>query len=447
MTEISRENDHVPGSPAASGELWRTFGKIGLLSFGGPAGQIALMHQVLVEEKKWLDEKRFLHAMNFCMLLPGPEAMQLATYCGWLLRGVAGGILAGLLFILPGLLVLLILSATYASAGDVPVVQSIFFGLKAAVLAIVVQALVRLSRRTITHWAGATLALFAFACLFFLQLPFPAVIFSALLIGYAIPAMFHASIADDPETVVNHRSARAATIRRHTISVALWAVIFWGVPLLVLRFLPGITPIYADQALFFSKAAMVTFGGAYAVLTYVGQQAVEIYQWLTPGEMLAGLGLAETTPGPLILVLVFVGFMGGYRAAEDALLSGLGGGLVAAFFTFVPCFIWIFLGAPFMERLRGNQRLAGALAAITAAVVGVIGNLSLWFAFNVLFSEIFTVTLGPASVDLPIWTSLNFWALVLAVTAGLLLFFKWSLFIVLAVNVAVAALIGAAGLL
>lgn len=406
-------------------ELIRTFGKIGILSFGGPAGQIALMHRVLVEEKGWLDEKRFLHALNFCMLLPGPEAMQLATYCGWLLRGVKGGLIAGWLFVLPGVAVLLTLSALYATLGDVPIIEGLLFGLKAAVLAIVFQALVRVSQKALKNTASHVIAFAAFIGLAELQLPFPLVILIAGLTGYFL-------LAKGEEQVVEPPKADAAP---HVIRTLAWGMLLWGAPLLLLFFALGGASVYFQEALFFSKAAMVTFGGAYAVLAYVAQQAVEVYDWLKPDEMLTGLGLAETTPGPLVLVLVFVGFMGAFRdpGMLDPLLAGLFGGLVTVWMTFIPCFIWIFLGAPFMERLRGNARLSGALSAIAAAVVGVIASLAVWFAVHVLFGNVGEIEFGPATIGWPVWASADWGALVIAALAGLLLWRGYGLFQVLGV--------------
>jgi chromate transporter len=390
-------------------ELFHTFGRIGLLSFGGPAGQIALMHRILVDEKQWLDEKRFLHALNFCMLLPGPEAMQLATYAGWLLRGVWGGLLAGLLFVIPGSLVLLGLSVLYVKLGDVPIVEGLLFGLKAAVLAIVVQALIKVSKRALKGWQSYLVAALALVMLAVFHMPFPLVILLAGLVGLALPEVFGDT---------RHVPVQAPVVRpyAHVAKVLVGAGIFWLLPVAVLYYTLGRGNVFVDEALFFSKAAVVTFGGAYAVLAYVGQQAVEIFGWLKPDEMLTGLGLAETTPGPLILVLVFVGFVGAFRDSGvlDPLLAGALGALVTLWVTFVPCFIWIFLGAPFVEVLRGDRYLAGALAAITAAVVGVIANLSLWFAVHVLFGEVARVDLFGGGMDMPVLASFDIRAVLIA---------------------------------
>lgn len=378
------------------GEAVRTFGRIGLLSFGGPAGQIALMHKVLVEEKKWLDEKRFLHALNFCMLLPGPEAMQLATWCGWTMHGVRGGIAAGTLFVLPGFLVMVGLSAAYALLGETPLVGGLMFGLKAAVLAVVLEALSRVSKRALKGGASFAVAVLAFVAIAVLRLPFPLVIGLAALAGYLLRDRF----AVPAQAVV---AAPLAKPLRHLAIVAFAGVLLWGLPLLALLAWFGRGHVLAEEGLYFSKAAVVTFGGAYAVLAYVAQQAVEVYGWLSGPDMVTGLGLAETTPGPLILVLVFVGFLGAFHApgALDPAIAGLAGATVAVWMTFVPCFLWVFAGAPFIEQLRGNRALAGALAAITAAVVGVIANLSIWFGLQVLFGELGDWQAGPLHVWMP----------------------------------------------
>ena len=407
------QQEETISTAATLGELVRTFGKIGVLSFGGPAGQIALMHRMLVEEKGWLDERRFLHALNFCMLLPGPEAMQLATYSGWLLRGIPGGLIAGLLFVLPGALVLTALSAIYVYFGEIPYVEGALFGLKAAVLAIVVQALVKVSGRALKGSVHYLLALTALVALMVFSIPFPVVILCAAVAGAALPAVF-------AEQTEEAKERQAPISLKGSIAVLSAGLAFWFLPVFVLYqvFGPG---TFFDQAVFFSKAAVVTFGGAYAVLAYVGQQAVEIYHWLMPEEMLAGLGLAETTPGPLILVLVFVGFVGAFRDSGglDPLTGGLLGALITLWVTFVPCFIWIFLGAPFMERLRANPLLAGALAAITAAVTGVMANLAIWFGFHVLFGEVNRISLGVMSMDLPVPDSVDLAAFAIALLAGL----------------------------
>jgi chromate transporter len=393
--------------------LW---GKIGVLSFGGPAGQIALMHRLLVEERRWIAPGPFLHALNFCMLLPGPEAMQLATYVGWRLHGTAGGLAAGLLFVLPGAVVVLALSIAYAFYGQVPLVEAAFLGVKAAVLVIVVEALVRVARRALRGLYDVAIAAAAFAAIFFFAAPFPLIIAAAALLGWlqalAAPAPSAPPMASLPPV----------PLTRTVKTAALWLAIWIG-PLLVMAALFGRTHVTTDVALFFSKLAVVTFGGAYSVLAYMAQQAVETYGWLSAGEMLDGLGLAETTPGPLILVTEFVGFLAGYRhGGEPQLAFGLLAAAITLWATFAPCFLWIFTGAPYVERLSASPRLAGALAGVTAAVVGVILNLSLWFALHVLFGKVTAERHGPLQLWTPDWATLNVEALLLAILAAALLF-------------------------
>lgn len=407
-------------------EATKIYAKIGLLSFGGPAGQIALMHRLIVDEKKWLEEKQFLHALNFCMLLPGPEAMQLATYCGWLLHGIKGGLIAGLLFIVPGVLVLLGLSTLYVTLGNVPIVEGLLFGLKAAVLVIVAQALVKVAKRALKGWHSYGLAIAGFIALAFFSLPFPLVVLSAGLVGFLAPRFF---------TLDTHQkeSKSPANSLIYICYILFGAILFWVLPVAFLYVWLGDSSVYFQEALFFSKASLVTFGGAYAVLAYVGQQAVEVYGWLQPDEMLTGLGLAETTPGPLVLVLVFVGFVGAFRDALtstgiDPLMAGTLGALITVWVTFVPCFVWIFLGAPFIEKLRGNQKLSGALAAITAAVVGVIANLSVWFSIHVLFAKVNVFSNGIISAEIPELLSLDWRAVLIAIVCGILAWRNVGLF-------------------
>ena len=391
------------------------FWTVGLLSFGGPAGQIAVMHRVFVEERGWLDEERFLHALNYCMVLPGPEAMQLATYVGWLRHGWRGGVLAGLAFVLPGLAMILALSALVFAYGDVPLVAGLLFGVKAAVLAIVLEALLKVSRRALKGPAALAVAATAFVAIAFLDVPFPLIVLGAALFGalrYGVTGERIAVSAPRPASSLTGASFR---------TLAVWGSL-WALPAVALFAAFGPDGTLPRMAAFFSQAAIVTFGGAYAVLAYVAQAAVETYGWLLPGEMVTGLGLAETTLGPLVLVLVFVGFMGGARAGGDEWLSGgLAGGLVAAWFTFVPCFFWVFLGAPYMERLREVRWLAAALAAVTAAVVGVIANLGLWFALRVLFGEPGEARFGPFSLPVPDLGALDPGALGIAVAASVAL--------------------------
>lgn len=393
--------------------------RIGLLSFGGPAGQIALMHRIIVDEKQWLSEARFLHALNYCMLLPGPEAQQLATYIGWLLHGVKGGIVAGLLFILPGALAILAFSWLYVLLGNVTAVEGLFFGLKAAVLAIVVQALIRIGRRALQGLLKPLLACAAFLALFAFGLPFPLVVLGAGLLGYAGARWFNPA-NPQPE----HTPAMDATVRTGTRQAAIICALLWLITVGGLYAALGTHNVFTQIAGFFSKMAMVTFGGAYAVLSYVAQQGVETYGWLQPGEMLDGLGLAETTPGPLILVTQFVGFLAAFRDAglEPRLLAATLGALLTTWVTFLPCFFWIFAGAPYVEKLRGHRALSAALSAITAAVVGVIANLALWFAINAIFERQTHYTHYGLDISLPVIGSLNLPMLALSVLAFVLVF-------------------------
>lgn len=408
-------------SPTFS-ELVSAFARIGLMSFGGPAAQIALMHKICVEEKRWINEDRYLHALNYCMLLPGPEAQQLATYIGWLLHGVRGGIVAGLLFVLPGLAVILCLSPLYALYQDTGLVAGLFFGLKAAVLAIVVEAVIRIGKRALKTGFHRGLAAAAFISLFFFSLPFPLVVLAAAAIG-----LVHArGVPSAAGEIVEDVRARPPLLRQ--LAALLFWIAIWLAPLPILWLTLPETALPEIQS-FFSKMALVTFGGAYAVLAYVAQVAVDHYAWLKPGEMLDGLALAETTPGPLVLVLSYVGFLAGFRqsGALDPLVGGLLGGLIAAWATFIPSFIWIFAGAPYIERLRGNRMLSAALSAITAAVVGVILNLAVWFALHVVFTRVEPVdlvNLGPLtlSVPQPVWSSLDWQALVIAVISAVMIF-------------------------
>ena len=394
--------------------LW---GKIGLLSFGGPAGQIALMHRLIVDERRWISEQRFLHALNFCMLLPGPEAMQLASYIGWRLHGTIGGLAAGLLFVLPGAAIVLALTIAYAYFGKVPLVEGAFLGIKAAVLVIVIEALFRVAKRALRGPYDLAIAAGAFIAIFFFAVPFPLIIAAAAVIGF-----LQASAAPHRAPAASPASLEAVPLSRTIATIALWLAI-WIVPLLAAAAIFGRGHVTTDISLFFSKLAVVTFGGAYSVLAYMAQQAVETYGWLTAGEMLDGLGLAETTPGPLILVTEFVGFLAGFRqGGEPKLAFGLLGATLTLWATFAPCFLWIFAGAPYVERLSANPRLAGALAGVTAAVVGVILNLSLWFALHVLFGSVTETWLGPLQLWTPDLATLNVEAIVLAILAAILIF-------------------------
>src|SRR6056297_4156755 len=370
------------------GDLFRVFGRIGLLSFGGPAAQIALMHTELVDRHKWLNENQFLGALSFCMLLPGPEAMQLATYAGWRLRGTLGGLIAGGLFVLPGAMVILVLAMGYAAYGQVPVIQALFMGIKAAVVVIVLQALLSLSRRALKGWDSWALAGLGFVAMFFFSVPFPAIIATAALWGFVIR---NGNVENPPEeSIPKHYFSTTKT-------VSLWLAI-WGFPILI-SWAYG-NEFLTDIAVFFSKLAVVTFGGAYAVLAYMTQEVVQDQGWLTLPQMMDGLGLAETTPGPLILVTEFVGFLAGF--GEGGLPLALAASVATLWVTFVPCFLWIFAGAPYLDWITSRPRLKGALSAVTAAVVGVILNLSIWFAAHVFFRTVDSARFGPFETIAPV---------------------------------------------
>jgi chromate transporter len=443
-------------------EAFKVWLRIALLSFGGPAGQIAVMHRILVDEKRWVSESRFLHALNYCMLLPGPEAQQLATYIGWLMHRTKGGLMAGGLFILPGAICIMALSWIYAAFGNVGIVAALFFGLKAAVLAIVLQAVVRVGSRALKNNVMRALAAVAFLAIFFLDVPFPAIVFGAGLIGYAGGKAGFAALSvggghgtagnGDGDSLLGEEMPAHArpSVRQSLLAASIW-LLLWLTPVAILLLALGADNVFSQIAVFFSKMAMVTFGGAYAVLAYVAQQAVEHYAWLKPGEMLDGLGMAETTPGPLIMVLQFVGFMAAFRAPGtlSPLLAGTLGGLLATWVTFTPCFLWIFLGAPFVETLRGNKALSAALAAITAAVVGVILNLAVWFAIHTMFREVRPLHLfGGVGFDAPVLASVNLWAVALSAAALLAVFrFKVGMLQTLAACAAAGALLHVAGLI
>jgi chromate transporter len=413
-------------------EAQAAFTKIGLLSFGGPAAQIALMHKVIVDEKKWLSEREYLDALGFCMLLPGPEAMQLATYAGWKLHGLRGGLMAGLLFVIPGALVVLALSMIYVAFGKVPIVEALFLGVKAAVLVIVIEALLRVAKRALSkseHWIIAALS---FVAIFFFDAPFPLIVLIAALFGFlrAVGNSTSASPQSRPPLI---ESLTAVFWRLWSTlkTIAIWLVI-WIAPLLVMGTILGQKHVLTQMAWFFSKLAVVTFGGAYAVLAYMGQDVVQAYGWLTAGEMMDGLGLAETTPGPLILVTEFVGFVAAFKQGGWAM--GAGGALVALWATFAPCFLWIFAGAPYIAWLGTQPRLKGALTAIMAAVVGVILNLAVWFALHVIFAKVDLNIVGWLKLWTPTPTSLDWRVVVLGVVSGVLLLWRhWSVPAVLGV--------------
>lgn len=427
MSETGQPDADATSHPSFA-EATRVWATIGLLSFGGPAGQIALMHRILVDERRWISEPRFLHALNFCMLLPGPEAQQLATYVGWLLHGTRGGVVAGTLFVLPGLAVILGLSTLYAVYQDTGWLEGIFFGLKAAVLAIVIDAVIRIGRRALKSRFAVILAAIAFVAIFVFGVPFPVIVILAGLAGYLRARMAQGegtAVAEgEPKALEPDRLYHSETTRSGAIRViATWGAL-WAAPIVGFALLGGWESIYPRLALFFSWLAVVTFGGAYAVLAYVADAAVSSFGWLSAGEMLDGLAMAETTPGPLIIVLSYVGYIAAFRAETglDPVIAGLIGGALTAWVTFVPCFLWIFLGAPYVEKLRGNLRLSGALSAITAAVVGVILNLALWLGLHVLFREVGVLEWGLARPAWPVWGSVDPWAVGLMVVAIVALF-------------------------
>ena len=414
--ETDAEGDLAPPSFR---DALRTWVYIGLNSFGGPAGQIAVMHRVLVDEKKWIGEKRFLHALNFCMLLPGPEAQQLATYIGWLFHGWRGGLVAGTLFVLPGALVILLLSYLYAGYQGVAPIEALFYGLKCAVLAIVVEAVIRIGKRTLKGRAAYALAAAAFIAIFFLGVPFPLIVAGAAAIG-----LVQARLAGPVRSTVPSEVSGPRPGWTRPVGVLALGLSLWFSPLLLILALHGPDSVYLAVGGFFSKAAVVTFGGAYSVLAYVAQEAVETFGWLQPGEMLDGLAMAETTPGPLIMVVQFVGFMAAYRdpGTLPPMVAGTLGAALTTWVTFVPCFLWIFLGAPYVEALRGNRAVSSALSAITAAVVGVVLNLAVWFGIHTLFTEQTTSVLGPLRMAVPTLTTLDAGSLILTAAAAVATF-------------------------
>ncbi|MGL4743062.1 MAG: chromate efflux transporter [Dermatophilaceae bacterium] len=421
-------------------EAVRAWLLISLQTFGGPAGQISVMQRTLVEERRWIGQQRFLHALSYCTLLPGPEAQQLAIYTGWLLNGLRGGLVAGTLFVLPGLLALLALSALYVAFGETAVGEALFLGVAPAVLAIVAQAVVRVSGKALTGPGSLAIAVAAFVALAVFRMPFPAIVALAAVAGWALgrwaptgggrhPATDAEADAAEPPLVPDDLLHHEAPSRGRTARVLLVGVLAWAVPVVAFALLTGRDSVFTDQALFFTGAALVTFGGAYAVLSYVAQQAVEVYRWLAPGEMVRGLALAETTPGPLVMVVLFVAFLGAYRdpGALNPWAAALLATLLVTWVTFVPSFVLVLVGAPWVERLRGNASLAAALAGITAAVVGVIANLAVFFALHTLFARTVFAEAGPVSVELPVLASVRLDAMLVGVVAALLLFrVRWS---------------------
>jgi chromate transporter len=451
-TAVPLEN--APSPRPGFRTLLRVFLTIGLLGFGGPAGQIAMMHKMLVEERGWIGEARFLHALNYCMLLPGPEAQQLATYIGWLLHRTRGGIAAGLLFLLPGAAVMLALSLLYVAFRHVPLVDAAFFGIKAAVLAVVVDALLRIGRRALVDRAALVVAVCAFLAIFVLAVPFPLIVLAAGVIGWwrhrgqgaaAAPAALGPPGVVDAMFAAGELGHAEPSRARAFRTLCLWLPLWLGPVALLWLFLGG-EATFTSIGRFFSLMAMVTFGGAYAVLAYVAQAAVEHFHWLSAQEMLDGLGLAETTPGPLVLVLQFVGFLAAYHnpGSLPPLLAGALGSLLTLWVTFAPCFLWIFLGAPYVESLRRNRALSGALAGITAAVVGIIANLALWFALHFLFRDLQPPALfGGFGPDLPVLSTLDPRAAVLSAVAMVLLL---KLRLGLAATLGISAALGIASM-
>jgi len=438
----------TPAHGVSFREATLTWAKVAALSFGGPAGQIAVMHRILVEQKKWIGETRFLHALNYCMLLPGPEAQQLAIYIGWLLHRTKGGLVAGTLFVLPGFVSIMALSWIYAAYGKVGAVQALFFGLKAAVLAIVLEAVVRIGKLSLKNNIMIGLAAAAFIAIFFFEVPFPVIIFSAGLIGYIGGRQGHPAfqgggghggsgkggLSDADSALGEHIPDHARPTTAWSLKIAAVFLALWIMPVIALAAWLGMDNVFSQIAVFYSKMAVVTFGGAYAVLAYVAQEAVQTFGWVKPGEMLDGLGMAETTPGPLIMVLQFVGFMGAFRDPGNLspMLAGTLGGILTTWVTFVPCFLWIFLGAPYVEALRSNKALSAALATITAAVVGVVLNLAVWFALHVLFAELVERHWLGIKLEVPVLSSANIPSLILALGALIAVFrFKVNMIAVL----------------
>lgn len=435
---MNRPNDVIPLREAA-----KTWFAISLQTFGGPAGQIAVMQHKLVDEKRWIGQQRFLHALNYCMLLPGPEAQQLAIYTGWLLNGSLGGLIAGFLFVLPGMLAMLALSAVYVGAGDTTVVTGLFIGLAPAVIAIVVHAVRRVSSRALHHPLLVAMSVASFVALIAFGVPFPLVILAAGVIGWLLRDLIgdapsaHGAAGDVPPPLISdealHHDPPSA---RRSLTILGVGVALWVAPVVVAALVFSRDSIFVDQGLFFSGAAVVTFGGAYAVLSYVAQQAVHVYGWLAPGEMVRGLALAETTPGPLIMVVQFVAFVGAYRnpASLDPWIAAVLASLLVTWVTFVPCFLFIFLGAPYVERLRSNAHLSAALTGITAAVVGVIANLAVFFALHTLFDASRTLGWGPVDLDVPVISAGDPVAFALTgIALAMVFWLRWSTLRVLGV--------------
>ncbi|NUO71680.1 MAG: chromate efflux transporter [Frateuria sp.] len=429
-----------PASPVSLREATRVWAKIGLLSFGGPAGQIALMHRELVDTRRWISDARFLHALNYCMLLPGPEATQLAIYIAWMLHRTVGGLIAGVLFVLPGFVTILALSIVYALYGQVPLVFAIFVGLKAAILAVVAEAVIRIGRKALKNRMMVAIAALAFVAIYFLHAPFPLIVLGAGLWGLlgrwwmprSFPAPASAAADASSDFLIDRLLGQGQLIHtRPSIARALrvtliWLAIWW-LPVLAVIAAFGRHSVLAGEGLFFSQTAMVTFGGAYAVLAYIAQRAVVGFHWITPGQMLDGLALAETTPGPLIMVVQFVAFLGAYyhQSGLSPMAAGIAGSVLTTWVTFAPCFLWIFLGAPYIEALRSNRALHAALSAITAAVVGVVLNLSVWFTLHTVFARVGERQYGWLHLENPAWSTLQ-WPSALIAAAAMLAMLRFK---------------------
>jgi chromate transporter len=432
---------------------------IGINSFGGPAGQIAVMHRELVERRRWVSERRFLHALNYCMILPGPEAQQLATYIGWLMHGTTGGAIAGVLFVLPGFLAMLVLAATYALFGTVTWIGGLLFGLQAAVVAIVIEAVVRVGRRTLRTTALRLLAAASFLAIFLLHVPFPIIVIGAGLIGWItghrrpdwFPLGSHDSTgqSETPGALLSDDDHVDRATAQGAFRAAMVCAVLWLLPVVVLVLVLGTGNIFTQESLLFSKSAVVTFGGAYAVLGYIAQQAVVRYGWISPQEMIVGLGLAETTPGPLIMVVQFVGFVAAYHqpGSMPPLVAGTLGAIVTVWVTFVPCFLFIFLGAPYVERLRDNQTIKHALTAVTAAIAGVVLNLAVWFALHTAFGTVSDHDYGPIRLPVPDWSTVKPVSIAISGIAALLVLrYKAGTLRVLAFSAAIGSVLAVAGL-
>ncbi|MCI2419772.1 chromate efflux transporter [Saccharopolyspora sp. K220] len=456
-SDLTQEQPQTCGDLVPFRQAVRTWFTISLQTFGGPAGQIAVMQRTLVDQKRWIGQRRFLHALNYCMLLPGPEAQQLAIYIGWLLNGLRGGLVAGTLFVLPGVIALLGLSVIYVAFGDTTAVTAIFAGLAPAVVAIVAQAVVRVGRRALGHPALVGLAVGAFMAIAVFGVPFPVVIAAAGLIGWILarfaPSTVHHAEGngdDGPAPLISDESLHheRPTLRR-SLQILAVGLAVWALPVVLVAAFTGVGSVFTTQGVFFSGTALVTFGGAYAVLAFVAQRAVEVYGWLSASDMVRGLALAETTPGPLIMVVQFVAFLGAYHnpGSLNPWVAAVLGALLTTWVTFVPCFLFILLGAPHVERLRHNRSLSAALTGITAAVVGVIANLALYFAGHTLFASTHLGQLGPLQLSVPELASIRPVAAAITAIALVLVFaLRWPMLRVLAVCAALGAVAALTGL-